>query len=88
MSPAAVDVGDADYHHRHHLPHPVAPHWLTNVLIETFLSTVLLYVYATLGSEVLEVIFRSGGQSEAKPTVLSSQAMLVLIYRPIEGMEG
>ncbi|GFU01636.1 uncharacterized protein TNCV_1521771 [Trichonephila clavipes] len=33
-------------------------------------------------------MFRSGGPSEAKPPVLSSQASLVLIYRPTEGMKG
>ncbi|GFV00241.1 hypothetical protein TNCV_3322921 [Trichonephila clavipes] len=33
-------------------------------------------------------VFRSGGQSEAQLPVLSSQASLVLIYRPTEGMTG
>ncbi|GFS56756.1 hypothetical protein TNCV_2221901 [Trichonephila clavipes] len=43
-------------------------------------------VYATLGPEVHEQMFQSGGQS-AKPPVLSSQARLVIIYRPTEGMK-
>ncbi|GFV83335.1 hypothetical protein TNCV_1900611 [Trichonephila clavipes] len=30
-------------------------------------------------------MFRSGGQSDAKPPVFSSQASLILIYRPTEG---
>ncbi|GFX59042.1 hypothetical protein TNCV_3814761 [Trichonephila clavipes] len=33
-------------------------------------------------------MFRSDGQSDAKPTVLNSDASLVLIYRPTEGMKG
>ncbi|GFS52694.1 hypothetical protein TNCV_45611 [Trichonephila clavipes] len=45
-------------------------------------------VYATLGPEVYEQMFRSGGQSDAKPSVLSSQASLVLIYRVTEGRKG
>ncbi|GFX77484.1 uncharacterized protein TNCV_1743821 [Trichonephila clavipes] len=34
------------------------------------------------GAEVHEQMFRSGGQSEARPQCLSPQASLVLIYRP------
>ncbi|GFU42317.1 hypothetical protein TNCV_4554751 [Trichonephila clavipes] len=34
------------------------------------------------------VMFRSGGQSVVKSPVFSSQASLVLIYRPPEGMKG
>ncbi|GFX90003.1 hypothetical protein TNCV_887011 [Trichonephila clavipes] len=45
-------------------------------------------VYATMGSEVHEQMFRSGGQCDAKPPVLSLQKSLVLIYRPPEGMKG
>ncbi|GFV93604.1 hypothetical protein TNCV_1989161 [Trichonephila clavipes] len=45
-------------------------------------------VYVTLGPEVHEQMFRSGGQSDAKPPVLSSQASLVFIYRPTEGMKS
>ncbi|GFV64616.1 hypothetical protein TNCV_3181121 [Trichonephila clavipes] len=37
--------------------------------------------------DVHEQMFRSGGQSDAKPSVLSSQASLVLIYRPTEEMK-
>ncbi|GFT68919.1 hypothetical protein TNCV_1804491 [Trichonephila clavipes] len=37
-------------------------------------------VYVTLGPDVLEQMFRSGGQSDAKPQVLSSRASLALIY--------
>ncbi|GFU45452.1 uncharacterized protein TNCV_3625721 [Trichonephila clavipes] len=33
-------------------------------------------------------MFQSGGQSDAKPSFLSSQAILALIYRPTEGMKG
>ncbi|GFW96708.1 hypothetical protein TNCV_2847641 [Trichonephila clavipes] len=33
-------------------------------------------------------MFRSDGQSDAKPPVLSSKTSLVLIYRPTEGMKG
>ncbi|GFW59252.1 hypothetical protein TNCV_2781831 [Trichonephila clavipes] len=47
-----------------------------------------ILVYVTLGPEVHEQMFRSGGQSDAKPPVLSFQAILVLIYRPTEGMKG
>ncbi|GFT46789.1 hypothetical protein TNCV_1317231 [Trichonephila clavipes] len=36
-------------------------------------------VYAPLGPEVHEQMFRSGGQSDVEPPVLSSQASLVLI---------
>ncbi|GFX14788.1 hypothetical protein TNCV_1485311 [Trichonephila clavipes] len=49
--------------------------------------TVPKSVYATLGSDVHEHMFRSGGQSDAKPRVLSPQASLVRIYRPTEGMK-
>ncbi|GFW19808.1 hypothetical protein TNCV_3561111 [Trichonephila clavipes] len=35
-----------------------------------------------------EQIFRSGGQSDTKPPVLSFQASLVLIYRPTEEMKA
>ncbi|GFX73519.1 uncharacterized protein TNCV_2342241 [Trichonephila clavipes] len=50
--------------------------------------TVSNSVYVTLGSEVHEQMFRSNGQSDTKPPVLSSQTSLVLIYRPSEGMKG
>ncbi|GFX11893.1 hypothetical protein TNCV_2996771 [Trichonephila clavipes] len=50
-------------------------------------STVPISIYLTLGSDVDQEIFRSGDQSELKPPVLSSQASLVLIYRPTEGMK-
>ncbi|GFX59812.1 hypothetical protein TNCV_1778511 [Trichonephila clavipes] len=46
-------------------------------------------VHATLGSEVHEQMFLSGGQLDMKPPVLSSQASLVLIlstYRRDERM--
>ncbi|GFY12695.1 hypothetical protein TNCV_2448861 [Trichonephila clavipes] len=33
-------------------------------------------------------MFRSGGQSDAKSTLFSFQAILVLIYQPSEGMKG
>ncbi|GFV19499.1 hypothetical protein TNCV_3664311 [Trichonephila clavipes] len=33
-------------------------------------------------------MFRSSGQSDEKTPVFSSQACLVLIYRPTEGMKG
>ncbi|GFS57326.1 hypothetical protein TNCV_491991 [Trichonephila clavipes] len=36
-------------------------------------------VYATLGSEVYEQMFRSSGQSDVKPPVLGSQTSLVLL---------
>ncbi|GFU81832.1 hypothetical protein TNCV_4524881 [Trichonephila clavipes] len=35
------NVGGAEYHQ--HLLHHVAHHWMTHVLVETFLPTVLLY---------------------------------------------
>ncbi|GFV99172.1 ATP-dependent DNA helicase [Trichonephila clavipes] len=41
------DVGGAEYHQRQHLPHHVAHQWLTRVLVETFLPTVLLYGMVT-----------------------------------------
>ncbi|GFT26142.1 hypothetical protein TNCV_1543631 [Trichonephila clavipes] len=47
--------------------------------------TVLNLVYVTLDPEVHEQMFQSGGQSEAKPPALSSQASLVLIYQPTGG---
>ncbi|GFV92717.1 hypothetical protein TNCV_1375671 [Trichonephila clavipes] len=37
------DVGGAEYHQRQNLPHHVAHQWVTRVLVETFLPTVLLY---------------------------------------------
>ncbi|GFT42398.1 hypothetical protein TNCV_1786781 [Trichonephila clavipes] len=46
--------------------------------------TVPIPVFMTLDTEVQEQMFRSGGQSDAKHPVFSSQASLVLIYRPIE----
>ncbi|GFT62026.1 hypothetical protein TNCV_3811961 [Trichonephila clavipes] len=33
-------------------------------------------------------MFRSSGQPDTKPRVFSSQASLVLIYRPTKGMKG
>ncbi|GFV58561.1 hypothetical protein TNCV_2915501 [Trichonephila clavipes] len=47
----------------------------------------LTHIYVTLGAEVHE-IFRSGGRFDVKFPVFSSQASLVLIYRPIEVMKG
>ncbi|GFW10986.1 hypothetical protein TNCV_4459611 [Trichonephila clavipes] len=41
----------------------------------------------TLGAGVHDQMFRSSGQYDAKPTTFSSQASLVLIYRPIEGID-
>ncbi|GFT72037.1 hypothetical protein TNCV_2516561 [Trichonephila clavipes] len=38
--------------------------------------------------EVLELISRSGGHSEAKSPMFSPQASLVLIYRASEGVKG
>ncbi|GFV33103.1 hypothetical protein TNCV_509421 [Trichonephila clavipes] len=35
-----------------------------------------------------EQVFRLGGQSDAKSPVFGSQASLVLIYRPTEGIKG
>ncbi|GFU51875.1 hypothetical protein TNCV_3733821 [Trichonephila clavipes] len=45
-------------------------------------------VFVTLGAEVHEQMFRSGGQSDAKPSVLSPQTSSVLIYGPTEGMKS
>ncbi|GFS86024.1 uncharacterized protein TNCV_1220101 [Trichonephila clavipes] len=44
-------------------------------------TTVPISVCMTLGTEVHEQMFLSGGQSDAKPPMFSSQASLVLIYR-------
>ncbi|GFV05108.1 hypothetical protein TNCV_223221 [Trichonephila clavipes] len=44
------------------------------------MPTVPITVYVTLGPEVHEQMFRSGGQSDAKPPVFSSQASMVLVY--------
>ncbi|GFS97287.1 hypothetical protein TNCV_1824531 [Trichonephila clavipes] len=41
-------------------------------------------VNTILDPEVHEQIFRSGGQSDAKPSALQTPASLVLIYRPTE----
>ncbi|GFT34331.1 hypothetical protein TNCV_3676711 [Trichonephila clavipes] len=41
-----------------------------------------------LDAEVHELMLRSGGQSDAKSPMFSSQASLVHIYRPTEGMNG
>ncbi|GFU05969.1 hypothetical protein TNCV_3395191 [Trichonephila clavipes] len=41
-----------------------------------------------LGPEVHEQMLRSGGQSDAKPSELSSQARLVLIYRSLKGRKA
>ncbi|GFT28845.1 hypothetical protein TNCV_3585581 [Trichonephila clavipes] len=46
--------------------------------------TVPISVFMTLGTEVHQQIFQSGGQSDQKPTVLSFQGSLALIYRPTE----
>ncbi|GFW79391.1 hypothetical protein TNCV_2477981 [Trichonephila clavipes] len=51
-------------------------------------STVPISVYVALSAEVHEQMFRSDVLSEAKPQAFSSQASLVLIYRPSEGMKG
>ncbi|GFV98446.1 uncharacterized protein TNCV_624051 [Trichonephila clavipes] len=40
------------------------------------------------GRRVHEKMYRLGGQSDAKTPVLSSQASLVLLYRPIKGRKG
>ncbi|GFV24398.1 hypothetical protein TNCV_2005811 [Trichonephila clavipes] len=45
-------------------------------------------VFVTLGAEVHKQMFRSGGQSDAKSSLFSSQASLILIYRPTEDMKG
>ncbi|GFU92613.1 hypothetical protein TNCV_4795411 [Trichonephila clavipes] len=45
-------------------------------------------VYATLGLDVHEQIFRSDGQLDAKLPALSSQASLILIYRPTEEIKA
>ncbi|GFX47452.1 uncharacterized protein TNCV_1734391 [Trichonephila clavipes] len=50
--------------------------------------TVSNSVYTILGPEVHEQMFRSGGQSDAKSQVLSSQENLVLIYGPTEDMSA
>ncbi|GFY23767.1 retrovirus-related Pol polyprotein from transposon opus [Trichonephila clavipes] len=47
------DVGVAEYHHRQHLPHLAAHKWLTHVLVETFLPTMLLYEMNTLHMKIL-----------------------------------
>ncbi|GFV72834.1 hypothetical protein TNCV_1325451 [Trichonephila clavipes] len=44
--------------------------------------------YVILGLEVHEQMFRLGNQSDSKPPVLSSQASLVLIYRPTEEIKA
>ncbi|GFV69934.1 hypothetical protein TNCV_1983011 [Trichonephila clavipes] len=41
-------------------------------------------IFVTLGTEVQEQMFRSGGQSDVKPPVLSSRASFLLIYRPLK----
>ncbi|GFV83391.1 hypothetical protein TNCV_3055381 [Trichonephila clavipes] len=41
-------------------------------------------VYVTLGAGVHVQMFPSGGQSDAKPPVLSSQESLLFIHRPTE----
>ncbi|GFV58869.1 hypothetical protein TNCV_4132311 [Trichonephila clavipes] len=51
-------------------------------------STVPISVYVTLGPQMHEQMFRSGGQSETMSPVLSSQVSMVFIYRPTEGMKG
>ncbi|GFX86803.1 uncharacterized protein TNCV_3750761 [Trichonephila clavipes] len=50
--------------------------------------TVPISVYITLDPEVHDQMCRSGGQSDAKPPVLSSQASLVLLFRPTEEMKS
>ncbi|GFT67989.1 hypothetical protein TNCV_713611 [Trichonephila clavipes] len=45
-----------------------------------------VYVTLDLGAHVQ--MFRSSGQSDAKPPVFSSQESLELIYLPTEGMKG
>ncbi|GFT69688.1 hypothetical protein TNCV_1298891 [Trichonephila clavipes] len=49
--------------------------------------TVANSVYVTLDLGVHEHMYRAGGQSHAKLLVLRSQASLILIYRPTEGMD-
>ncbi|GFW94719.1 hypothetical protein TNCV_4247591 [Trichonephila clavipes] len=50
--------------------------------------SVPISVFMTLGTEVQEQMFGLSGQSDTKPSVLSSKASFVLIYRPTEGMKG
>ncbi|GFU29749.1 hypothetical protein TNCV_4745741 [Trichonephila clavipes] len=45
-------------------------------------------IYVTLGTGMHVQMFRSSDQSDAKPPAFSSQASLLLIYRPTEGMKG
>ncbi|GFW31586.1 hypothetical protein TNCV_4420191 [Trichonephila clavipes] len=45
-------------------------------------------VFMNFGAEVHEQTFRSGGHSDVKLQVPSSQESLVLIYRATEGMKG
>ncbi|GFV85750.1 hypothetical protein TNCV_2003701 [Trichonephila clavipes] len=45
-------------------------------------------VFMIFGTGVHEQMFLSGGQSDAKSPVFSSQASLVLIYRSNEEMKG
>ncbi|GFV27999.1 hypothetical protein TNCV_1920181, partial [Trichonephila clavipes] len=50
--------------------------------------TVSNLICLTLGPEVHVQMLRSGGQSDAKAPVLSSQANIVLIFRPTEELKG
>ncbi|GFV17262.1 hypothetical protein TNCV_5103251 [Trichonephila clavipes] len=50
--------------------------------------TVPNLVYATLGPEVQEQMFRSGGQSDAKNPSVKFPSKLLSFYRSIEAMKG
>ncbi|GFV37896.1 transposable element Tc3 transposase [Trichonephila clavipes] len=54
---------------------------------QTTRPALLILVFIALGTEVHEHMFRPGGQSDKKPLAFRSQANLVLVYRPTEGME-
>ncbi|GFU44464.1 hypothetical protein TNCV_1505921 [Trichonephila clavipes] len=60
---------------------------LNSVAQQPIRPTVPISVFVTLDAEVHEQMFRSGGQSNVKPSVFSSQTRLVLIYGPTEGLK-
>ncbi|GFW83599.1 hypothetical protein TNCV_2204481 [Trichonephila clavipes] len=50
--------------------------------------TVSISAFETLNAELHEKMFLPVGQSDAKPSVFSSEASSILIYRPTELMKG
>ncbi|GFW44624.1 hypothetical protein TNCV_4481691 [Trichonephila clavipes] len=64
------DVGGAEYHQRQHLPHHIGHHWLTHVVVETFLHTMLLYALYGKDTDKVELRMCKASCHTSKSTVI------------------